>query len=370
MKLYTKTIPGSDVKVYLRENSSDEALFKVLVNEDEYGYIAFERTPKIIVDAGANIGLASVQFAMKYPEATIYSIEPEDENFEMLKKNTETYSNIKPIQAALMNYDGSGTVLDIGEGDLAYQIGTDMAEGIQSVKCVSITSLCEKNSISQIDLLKIDIEGAEKEIFSGDCSWLDSVSVLIIELHERYKAGCNEAVFNAIRDKFDMEWIGGENFYFVKNQMAKPAIPVSFKVTPPQSLPIERVWALQSELNSQNVERTELLVPVWQRIAALEELYKRVDALEGLYRRTDALEGLYKRMDTLEGLYKRVDTLEELYKRVDTLEGLYKRVDALEELYKRVDTLEGCYSRIDSLEGLYNRVDVLEKTSVKKPFKK
>lgn len=340
MNLYTRKIPKSGASVYLRENSSDEALFEVLVNEDEYGYITFEHTPEIIVDAGANIGLASIQFSIKYPDATIYSIEPENENFEMLKKNTETYSNIKPIRAALMNYDGNGTVIDIGEGDLAYQIGTDMSEGIQSVNCISIASLCEKNSIPQIDLLKIDIEGAEKEIFSGDCSWLDNVSVLIIELHERYKAGCNETVFNAIRDKFDMEWIGGENFYFVKNQMAKPTIPTNFKMTPPQSLPIERVWALQRELDAQSAEKIEELASVWKRIDALEQLYKRVDTLEGLY------------------------------KRVDTLEGLYKRVDMLEKLYKRVDELEGCYSRIDSLEGLYNRVDGLEKTSMKKPFKR
>lgn len=339
MKLYTKAIHGSDVPVYLREGSSDEALFHVLIEEDEYGYIAFEQTPRVIIDAGANIGLASVQFAIKYPQATIYSIEPEDKNFAVLKKNTGAYSNINPIQAAVMNYDGAGTVVDIGEGDLAYQVKEDEPEGMQSVECISIPSLCEKNAISKIDLLKIDIEGAEKEIFLGDCAWLENVSVLVIELHERYKEGCNEAVFNAIKDKFDMEWIGGENFYFVKKEVAKPVIPATFKTTPPQSLPIERVWELQSQVSNPDNGLAELLAPIFQRIDAVEKLYGRVDALEGLYRRIDALEDLYRRTDALENLYKRVDELEGIYRRVDELEGCYRRIDKLEELYPRVDAL-------------------------------
>jgi len=44
-----------------------------------------------------------------------------------------------------------------------------------------------------VDLLKIDIEGAEKEVFEG-CDWMDDIRCLMIELHDRFKPGSSETV--------------------------------------------------------------------------------------------------------------------------------------------------------------------------------
>jgi hypothetical protein len=51
--------------------------------------------------------------------------------------------------------------------------------------------------LSSIDLLKIDIEGAEKEVFEV-CDWMGDVHSLMIELHDRFKPGCSEAVAPAV----------------------------------------------------------------------------------------------------------------------------------------------------------------------------
>ena len=68
--------------------------------DNEYDFRAVER-PQVIVDAGANIGLASILFANRYPQAKILAIEPEHDNFNLLADNVRSYDNIVPLQAAL-----------------------------------------------------------------------------------------------------------------------------------------------------------------------------------------------------------------------------------------------------------------------------
>lgn len=84
----------------LRFPSSDPDTFEQIFVSNEYDFLV-ETQPQIIVDAGANIGLASIYFANNYPEAKIIAIEPEQSNFELLKKNVAPYPNIIPLQAAL-----------------------------------------------------------------------------------------------------------------------------------------------------------------------------------------------------------------------------------------------------------------------------
>jgi hypothetical protein len=48
-----------------------------------------------------------------------------------------------------------------------------------------------------IDILKVDIEGSEKEVFENSSTWIDRIRVIVIELHDRYKKGCSQAVWRA-----------------------------------------------------------------------------------------------------------------------------------------------------------------------------
>jgi hypothetical protein len=51
---------------------------------------------------------------------------------------------------------------------------------------------------STIDILKLDIEGAEKEVFSNCDKWLGNVRILMIELHDHLKPGCSSIVYSAL----------------------------------------------------------------------------------------------------------------------------------------------------------------------------
>lgn len=305
MNLIKKQLPGTLQEVFLRPGTSDKDLFRVLIGQDEYGYIEFLQEPHVIIDAGANIGLSAVYFAQKYPHAKIYAIEPETENFAMLKRNTASNPNITPVFGALMAKSGCVEVIDSGTGVLGYQVRyCEGADGQNTVPCLTIEDICRKYGLHEIDLLKIDIEGAEKDIFSHPCPWLCQVKAIVIELHERITMGCNRAVFNAMDPYFPLEWIGGENFYFVRDTVAKPCIPDIFKGVQPERLAIERVWEMESVLSAYKKSLSQALEPVCHRIETLEELQKKVNALELLSQRVDTLEKLYGRMESLEKFFE------------------------------------------------------------------
>jgi FkbM family methyltransferase len=150
------------------------------------------------VDAGAHIGMASVLFALKYPTARIIAIEPEPSNFAALVRNTAPYKTITPIQAALWREDGEVT---LGASNAhpkgAFQI---VENGHQQVRAITMDTVMRETGIHSIDLLKVDIEGAEIEVFES-CTWISNVRVIAIELHDRVRPGCSSLVKSAASDR-------------------------------------------------------------------------------------------------------------------------------------------------------------------------
>ena len=81
---------------------------------------------------------------------------------------------------------------------------------------MTVDTLMKEHGIDHIDILKIDIEGAEKEVFRDPSAWIGKVDALIVELHERMKLGCNRSFYNGT-NCFDDEWFQGENVYLARN---------------------------------------------------------------------------------------------------------------------------------------------------------
>jgi FkbM family methyltransferase len=195
----TTTPPGSNHPVHLRLNTSDFCAYKdvLICQEKQYDVGIPDFSPKTIVDAGAHIGMASILFARKYPEAKIIAIEPEPSNFALLVKNVSPYRTITPIQAALWREDGEIT---LGESDAhpkgAFQV---VVGGKERVRAITMDTLMHETGIRSIDLLKVDIEGAEKEVFES-CPWIKNVGIIAVELHDRIKPGCRSTVETAAKD--------------------------------------------------------------------------------------------------------------------------------------------------------------------------
>jgi FkbM family methyltransferase len=205
---------GFPAHVTLRAHSSDMRTCEQVLVDREYE-IPGLRDPQWIIDAGANVGLAAVFFAEMYPRARIVALEPEATNFEMLKRNTSAYPQVTCIRAALWYKKGQLNLLDGGDGNWGFRTGEGDEGGldtISTVPCVTRESLLAEFQIPRLDLLKIDIEGSEKEVFEASGAWIDRVEVIAVELHDRFKRGCSRAFYNATAD-FDAELHRGENVF-------------------------------------------------------------------------------------------------------------------------------------------------------------
>jgi FkbM family methyltransferase len=195
-------VPASTKTVHLRLGTSDVAAFEQVMVDQEYGF-ALPFPPRVIVDAGANIGLSAVTFSMLYPDAKIFAIEADRENYEILCLNAAMYPAITPIHAALWHEDTQLSVVDAGTGAWGMQVSPQAAKSgttSNAVRAISLGTLCKDFKLTRVDLLKVDIEGAEWEVFGTVADWIDRVQTICAELHDRFKPGCTARFTAATKD--------------------------------------------------------------------------------------------------------------------------------------------------------------------------
>ena len=137
----------------------------------------------------------------KYPNAKIICIEPDSENFALLQKNVAPYRDIVCENKGVWSRDTRLKISDkYGLGKWGMCVEEDEAG---SVEAITINSILQKYNWSEVDLLKIDIEGSEKQLFSkAEPEWLLKVKTIVIELHDRYEPGCAQPFFEAINTYF------------------------------------------------------------------------------------------------------------------------------------------------------------------------
>ena len=178
--------------LWIRLRTSDAEVYEEVILDKEYDfYTGF--TPRTIVDVGANCGMTSLFYANRYPDARVIAVEAEFSNYSALVSNTSAYPNVIPIHAALWRSNGQVEVFPPwprwkGWGKWGFRV----REGT-GCRAVTLPTLMREVGADVIDILKIDVEGAEREIFA-DCDWMDRIKLLAIELHDRDTPGCSEAV--------------------------------------------------------------------------------------------------------------------------------------------------------------------------------
>jgi len=213
-------LPEISRPIHVRISTSDfPTLNKIFIDEEYKLPVNIE--PKLIVDGGANIGCASVFFANRYPGAQIIAIEPEESNFSLLEVNTRHYTNIRLIKAALWNKNGNLKIIEFEEyKKWGFRVEETQSFNSDTIKAITLTDVLKKPQYDRIDILKLDIEGAEKEVFTNNYEeWLPKVGVIIIELHDRFKPGCSEAFYSATGKYGFDEFRKGENIILISSSL-------------------------------------------------------------------------------------------------------------------------------------------------------
>lgn len=133
----------------------------------------------VIIDCGANIGLSVLYFKRNYPDAKIIAFEPDTDNYTLIKNNIETYK--------LDNVDLRKEAVWIDEVTLNFQSMNSLGSMITDEKgndTYEVKGIRLKNLLGEkVDLLKMDIEGAEYQVLLDIQDQLPNVNNMFIEYH-------------------------------------------------------------------------------------------------------------------------------------------------------------------------------------------
>jgi len=184
-RLVDLEVPGIPTTVYCRADDADHWVLWQIFGESDLD-VELPEDPKVIVDGGANVGYSSIYLANRYPQARIIAVEPDPDNCSLFEKNLSPYPNVGLLRGALWprrrslrieNPRAEGWVMRVEEAPHPVE------------KCIPGYTLgdllARSGDEGYIDLLKMDIEGAEEHVFSEatDLAWLEQVGSILIETH-------------------------------------------------------------------------------------------------------------------------------------------------------------------------------------------
>lgn len=138
-----------------------------------------------ILDLGSNIGLTIVHFKNVYPNSRVIGYEMDSSNYNIAKINCAEYSDVTLYNEAVWIHNETISYRSNINPD-SFSINSSNNNSVESttVKAVRLMDIIEKNAVENIDYLKMDIEGAEMNIFQEkDLTWMRHVNAMNIEVH-------------------------------------------------------------------------------------------------------------------------------------------------------------------------------------------
>ena len=164
-----------DDSFYIVNSASFFFMYKEIFINEIYTFPKLSNSG-IIIDAGANIGLSVIYFKMKYPNHHVIAFEPDKEIFKVLALNVQNKGllDIELINKALWN---EKTILsfasDLSDGGRINDSGTTQVE----------TVLLSDYLKNPVEMLKMDIEGAETKVIEECLPYLSNVRFIFVEYH-------------------------------------------------------------------------------------------------------------------------------------------------------------------------------------------
>lgn len=170
--------------VLLRSHTSDISVLNELLVSDGYLVPAsLVPAPQTILDLGANTGLAARWFLHYWPGARLVAVEPEPGNVAVLRQNLAGQPAV--VLPVAVGGHARTAALFTETGAFGFAL-VETRDDLPEVSVVTMDTVLEQAGMDRIDLLKADIEGAERELFADCSGWIHRVQALIVECHEGY----------------------------------------------------------------------------------------------------------------------------------------------------------------------------------------
>lgn len=178
----SRRVNVGDLNLEYRVNRGDIWTMREVFTKQSY-YLppnVFPSPPRTLLDLGANIGLVCAYYHREYQLEHIVAVEPDCDNLVLLRANAQHNAlPISVVPAAVGRESGRGHFRCSKSGSL----GRVADDGDHMVEVVSVADLLDSFPGGRADIVKIDIEGGEADVFAGDLAWLRRVRVLVAEMH-------------------------------------------------------------------------------------------------------------------------------------------------------------------------------------------
>lgn len=188
-----KTVNAMGLEVHYREGTSDEAVIEHSFAND----IFFPAIPEfriksgVVIDIGAHIGTFSLLAADKFKDARVYAFEPNEDSFQILKRNAEVnkLNNMTCLNAAITSHTGV-TNLYLDSENWGHSTSFNYGGKEVSVNSIKLSDFFAQKNIQACDLIKFNCEGAEFEIlFSLQPEQLKTIGMMLVLFHEDLSTG-------------------------------------------------------------------------------------------------------------------------------------------------------------------------------------
>jgi FkbM family methyltransferase len=208
MDSYTAHYTQSGLTVRLRKRpSSDLNVFSQVFKYLEYEPLldlVKELWPDlknpVVLDAGANIGLFTLYLSKEFTSGRFFCIEPGGENYEALLQNLEmNHIPAVSVNAGLWSHNTKLKLVQDFRDQKDWSLRVEPTDDLCGIDAFSLDHLLHTNKLQQIDILKIDIEGSEKQIFTqpgASLEFLAKTRCMVIEIHDEFD--CRQDIYNIL----------------------------------------------------------------------------------------------------------------------------------------------------------------------------
>jgi FkbM family methyltransferase len=194
-------VPGYPRPLQLRRWASDLSVFETVFLRREFE-LPFLKEPVLIIDGGANVGYSTAYFAKSFPNAKIMAVEPSSENVALLRTNCSTFDNIEVVEGGLWPESGYLHIVNPNDPAWSFRCEPTHQGGEGAFPAYSIDDVMERSGVERCSLLKLDVEGAEEQLFSRPGKWLERIDAILVEVHSEaallaVRGACPEAAWQS-----------------------------------------------------------------------------------------------------------------------------------------------------------------------------
>jgi FkbM family methyltransferase len=186
--------------IALRRSLPDHSIFWQCVVQRQYDLSRFAQTERLmaayeaalqrgvtplIIDCGGNVGLSALHFAHAFPRARIFVIEPDHENCELLRLNTRGVSDrVTVLEGGIWNQIETLQISNPESGSAAFHVAPIAGTPSEGIRAYTVPEICAMAGAAGPFIVKIDIEGAQRALFSSETDWVGQTHLIMLELDD------------------------------------------------------------------------------------------------------------------------------------------------------------------------------------------